>query len=123
MYGLEVAVVGVTSTAILHAVRYEGKPCEERIKSLECKLFSEITGTRASCSVERRGQSHSTRSATSQPSRGAPHQSGGPTCQRKSFKCSSQVSSRETWHSNPNSRWGEETLGSGNQPEGGCGGD
>ena len=55
--GLEVAVVGEKSTAILHAVSYEGKPCEEPIKSLECELVSDITGTRASCSVERRGQS------------------------------------------------------------------
>ena len=55
--GLEVAVVGEKSTAILHGVSYEGKPCEEPIKSLECELVSEITGTRASCSVERRGQS------------------------------------------------------------------
>ena len=55
--GLEVAVVGKKSTAILHAVRYEGKACEEPIKSMECELVSEITGTRASCSVERRGQS------------------------------------------------------------------
>ena len=55
--GLEVAVVGEKSTAILYAVSYEGKPCEEPIKSLECELVSEITGTRASSSVERRGQS------------------------------------------------------------------
>ena len=55
--GLEVAVVGEKSTAILHAVSYEGKPFEEPIKSLEYELVSEITGTRASCSVERRGQS------------------------------------------------------------------
>ena len=55
--GLEVEVVGEKSTAILHAVSYEGKPFEEPIKSLECELVSEITGTRASCSVERRGQS------------------------------------------------------------------
>ena len=56
--GFEVAaVVGEKSTAILHAVSYEGKPFEEPIKSLECELVSEITGTRASCSVERRGQS------------------------------------------------------------------
>ena len=55
--GLEVAVVGEKCTAILHAVSYEGKPCGEPIKSLECELVSEITGTRASCSVERRGQS------------------------------------------------------------------
>ena len=55
--GLEVAVVGEKSTAILQAVSYEGKPFKEPIKSLECELLSEITGTRASCSVERRGQS------------------------------------------------------------------
>ena len=55
--GLEVAVVGEKSTAILHAVSYEGKPFEEPIKSLEYELVSEITGTRASCSVERREKS------------------------------------------------------------------
>ena len=55
--GVEVAAVGVKSTAILQAINFGGKPCEESIKSLECELVSEITGTRASCSVERRGQS------------------------------------------------------------------
>ena len=55
--GFEVAVVGEKLTAILHTVSLEGEPCEEPIKSLECKLVSEITGTRVSCSVERRGQS------------------------------------------------------------------
>ena len=55
--GFEVAVVGEKSTAILHAVSLKGKPCEEPIESLECELLTEITGTRASCSVERRGQS------------------------------------------------------------------
>ena len=55
--GLEVAVVGVKSTAILHAVSYEDKPCEEPIKSLECELVSEITDTRTNSNVERRGQS------------------------------------------------------------------
>ena len=55
--GFEVAVVGEKPTTILHAVSYEGKPCEEPIKSLECKLVSEITCTQASCSIERRGQS------------------------------------------------------------------
>ena len=53
---LEVAL-GKRSTAILKAVDFECKPCREPIKSLECELVSEITGTRASCSVERRGQS------------------------------------------------------------------
>ena len=55
--GAEVAVVGEKSTAILQAINFEGKPCVEPIKSLECELVSDITGTRASCSVERRGQS------------------------------------------------------------------
>ena len=55
--GLEVAVVGEKSTAILHAISYEGKQFKEPIKSVECELVSEITGTQASCSVERRGQS------------------------------------------------------------------
>ena len=55
--GLEVAVVGVKSTAILHAVSYEGKPFDKPIKSLECELISEITGTRTNSNVERRGQS------------------------------------------------------------------
>ena len=53
--GVEVAEVGVKSTAILQTINFGGKPCEEPIKSLECELASEITGTRASCSVERRG--------------------------------------------------------------------
>ena len=52
--GLEVAVVGEMSTAILHAVSYEGNPFEKTIKSLECEIVSEITGIRASYSVKRR---------------------------------------------------------------------
>ena len=56
---LEVAEVGKKTTAILHAINYESKPCEEPIQSLDCELASEITGTytQASCTVERRGQS------------------------------------------------------------------
>ena len=53
--GAEAAVVGKKFTAILQAINFEDKPCKEPIKSLECELVSEITGTRASCSVERRG--------------------------------------------------------------------
>jgi len=53
---VEVAAVREKSTASLQAISFEGNPCEEPIESLECKLVSEITGTRASCSVERRGQ-------------------------------------------------------------------
>ena len=54
---LKVALVGERSTAILRAINFEGKPCKVPIKVLECELVSEITGTRASCSVERKGQS------------------------------------------------------------------
>ena len=53
--GVEVAAVGEMSTAILHAVNSAEEPCEKTIRSLECKLVSEITGTRESCTVERRG--------------------------------------------------------------------
>ena len=55
--GAEAAVVGEKSTANLQAINFAGKPCEEPMKSLECELVSEMAGTRASCSVERRGQS------------------------------------------------------------------
>ena len=54
--GLEVAVVGVKSTAILHAVSYEGKPCEDPIESFKCELVSEITGTRTNCIVKKTEQ-------------------------------------------------------------------
>ena len=55
--GIEGAVVGGSSTATLQAVNFEGEPCKGLVRSLECELVSEITGTRASCNVERRGQS------------------------------------------------------------------
>ena len=55
--GVEAATVMETSTVLLQAVNYGGKSYEKPIMSLECELQSEITGTRASCSVERRGQS------------------------------------------------------------------
>ena len=53
--GVMVAAVGEASTAILHAVNSAEEPCEKTIRSLECELVSEITGTRESCTVERRG--------------------------------------------------------------------
>ena len=46
-----------TCTAILQVINFEGKPCKVPIKFLEGELVSEITGTRQSCIVERRGQS------------------------------------------------------------------
>ncbi len=55
--GLEAAVVGEKSTALLQAVGFDGKPHEQVIRSLECEIVSEITGTTARGSVERRGES------------------------------------------------------------------
>ena len=55
--GVEAAKVMEKSTVLLQAVNYGGKSYEKPIMSLECELESEITCTRASCSVERRGQS------------------------------------------------------------------
>ena len=61
--GAEVAAVGEKSTATLHIVNSAGIQLagESFIKLLECELVSEITGTRASCSVERRGSQYETR--------------------------------------------------------------
>ena len=55
--GLVVAMVGEESACILHAVNSGGMPCEEPIK-LECKLVSQITATKASCGVVRRGSQY-----------------------------------------------------------------
>ena len=70
----EVAVVGDKSKAILHAVSYEGKPFDKLIKLLECELVSEITGTRASCSVERRRRGQSQYKISYQPTIKGRHQ-------------------------------------------------
>ena len=55
--GVEAAKVMETSTVFLQAVNLGGKSYEKPIMSLECELESEITCTRAICSVEIRGQS------------------------------------------------------------------
>ncbi len=55
--GLEVAVVGEKSTAIIDTARYNGEPCEEAVQSLQCELVSELTGATVRGSLERRGQS------------------------------------------------------------------
>ena len=56
-HGLQVAAVGEKSTVTLHTIDGEGKPLIELVKSVESKLVSSITGVRANCTVERRGQS------------------------------------------------------------------
>ena len=59
------AAVREKYTAILQVNDTEGKPCEEPVKSLECKLTSEISDTSAKCDVQRIGQSQY--EITSQP--------------------------------------------------------
>jgi tripartite motif-containing protein 2/3/tripartite motif-containing protein 71 len=53
---LETATAGEKRSAILHAATFNGELYKECIEALECSLVSEISGTTASCSVERRGQ-------------------------------------------------------------------
>ena len=54
--GLETAVIGEKSTAILQAVNFSSEPCSHPIRSLECELVSEITGSKLIGNIERRGQ-------------------------------------------------------------------
>ena len=52
--GLDTAVVGEKSTAILQTMNFSSELCSRPIKSLECELVSEITGSRVMGNVERR---------------------------------------------------------------------
>ena len=54
--GLEAAVAEKESTVVLRATNFVGESCKVPIRLLECEVVSEIAGTRASCTVERRGQ-------------------------------------------------------------------
>ena len=49
---VESTAVGKKATTILQAINFVGEPCREEIRSLECELVSEITGTREACSVK-----------------------------------------------------------------------
>ena len=51
------AVVGETSTAILHTVDFKRRLCSVPIQSSECELVSEITGTRIRGRIEKTGES------------------------------------------------------------------
>ena len=51
--GLEVGIVGQTSTAILQAFNSKGEPCTEPVTSLECKLVSDLTGVTATGSFKK----------------------------------------------------------------------
>ena len=54
--GLETAVVGEKSSVILRTVYFSNEFCCRPIKSLECELVSEITGSRVIGAIERIGQ-------------------------------------------------------------------
>jgi tripartite motif-containing protein 2/3/tripartite motif-containing protein 71 len=53
----EAGMVGETCTATLHLINFKGEPVEKFIGLPGCELVSEISGKRASCSVERKGHS------------------------------------------------------------------
>ena len=51
--GLEVGIVGQTSTAVLQTCNSKGEPCTEPVTSLECKLVSDLTGATATGSFKK----------------------------------------------------------------------
>ena len=53
---LEIGAVEEESSVLLHAIDFNGEPCERPIESLYCELVSEITGVTVRGSVERREQ-------------------------------------------------------------------
>ena len=55
--GLEVAVVGEKSTAIIQANDFQGEPCEKQVALLQCELVSELTSAVVRGDVRRRGES------------------------------------------------------------------
>ena len=55
--GLDVAVVGEKSTAIVQASDFKGEPCEKQVALLQCELISELTSAVVRGDVRRRGES------------------------------------------------------------------
>ena len=49
--------VGEKCTALLQVVNFKGQPCRQPVRTLECELVSDITGTRTRSGIERRGES------------------------------------------------------------------
>ena len=54
--GLETAMVGERTIVVTQIINFDGKPCDELIKSLQCELSSEMTGARVRGSVEKMEQ-------------------------------------------------------------------
>ena len=79
----EVATVGKKAVAVLHY-----SDCTCAVKSFECEVVSDIVGTRAKCSIEKRGQRQYAISYQPRHRQGeapATHQSRGPTHQGESI--------------------------------------
>jgi tripartite motif-containing protein 2/3/tripartite motif-containing protein 71 len=53
----KVAIVREKCSAILHLASFNGEPSRRLIEGLRCEIMSVLSGTRASCIVERKGQS------------------------------------------------------------------
>ena len=85
--GLDVGIVGQTSTAILQAFNSKGELCTEPVTSLKCKLVSDLTGATATGSFKKlegqnqykiryqptiKGRHHLHISIQGQPIRGSP---------------------------------------------------
>ena len=52
--GLEVAVVGENTTAVLHAVDEEGREFDKSPENIQCELKSETNDIKVSCKVEKK---------------------------------------------------------------------
>ena len=121
--GKDIEVAGRKSVAILQVFDSEDKPYEEPLNnSLECTIVSEMTGTRANCSVKRRGQNQY--EVSYQPTIKGRHQlhikiksqhiKGSPFAITVKSSIQNLGTPILTIY-----RWGEGALGSSNQPEGG----
>ena len=54
--GVEAAVVGEMSTAVFQVANFKGQPCNEPVQLVECRLVSELLGTRTRGIIARKGQ-------------------------------------------------------------------
>ena len=113
------------STAVLQTLNSDSQPCKLSMTSISCELVSEIAGTRARGSVERRGQSQY--EISYQPTIKGRHQLHikveGQHIRGSPFPVSARSPVEIARHSNPDYWWGEDTCGGSSQPEGGGGGD
>ena len=107
--GLDVGIVGQTSTAVLQAFNSKGEPCTEPVTSLECKLVSDLTGATATGSFKKlEGQNQY--EVSYQPTIKGRHQlhisiQGQPIRDSPFHPCSSDIIHHESWSSNAHHCW------------------